>query len=96
MNIDITPFLEALIALIGALAAGVFLPWLRAKLGNERMARLETAYNIAVYAAEELYRSGHGAEKLKYACAYLEAHGFEVDMDRLRAAVNRMRDAKAA
>lgn len=96
MNIDITPIIEALIALIAALVAGRLLPWLRERLGAERMAQLEAAYNVAVYAAEEIYRAGHGEQKLEYACAYLEARGFEVDLDRLRATVNQMRDAKQA
>ena len=96
MSIDITPVIEALIALIAALVAGRLLPWLRERLGAERMAQLEAAYNVAVYAAEEIYRAGHGEQKLEYACAYLEARGFEVDLDRLRATVNQMRDAKQA
>lgn len=94
MSIDITPILEALIALIAALVAGRLLPWLRERLGAERMAQLEAAYNVAVYAAEEVYRAGHGEQKLEYARAYLQERGFEVDLDRLLAAVNRMRDAK--
>ena len=44
MNIDITPVIEALIALIAALVAGRLLPWLRERLGAERMAQLEAAY----------------------------------------------------
>ncbi len=54
MNIDITPVIEALIALIAALVAGRLLPWLRERLGAERMAQLEAAYNVAAYAAEDL------------------------------------------
>lgn len=93
MNIDITPVVEALLALVMALITGKMLPWLRERLDAERMERLEAACNVAVYAAEELYRAGHGDEKLSYAQEYLRGHGFEVDTARLLAAVKRMRDA---
>ena len=93
MSIDITPVLEALIALMAALVAGRLLPWLRERLTAQRMERLEAACNVAVYAAEELFRAGHGQEKLNYAQEYLKSRGFEVDTARLLAAVRRMREA---
>ena len=93
MSIDITPVLEALIALMAALVAGRLLPWLRERLTAQRMERLEAACNIAVYAAEELFRAGHGQEKLNYAQEYLKSRSFEVDTARLLAAVRRMREA---
>lgn len=93
MNIDITPVLEALIALAAALVAGRLLPWLRERLTAQRMERLEAACNVAVYAAEELFRAGHGQEKLNYAQEYLKSRGLEVDTARLLAAVRRMREA---
>lgn len=93
-NIDLTPMVNAAIALIGAIFVGKIVPYLKERMTASQYERLEAAVRVAVYAAEEVYKSGHGDEKLNYAKAYLKRHGYDVDVDQIKAAVKQMRDGE--
>ena len=86
-HIDLTPFLQALIGLLAALITHRLIPWLKARTDNERQAALSAAIRCAVFAAEQIYGAGQGAEKLKYAQSALREKGFDVDTDAIEAAV---------
>lgn len=92
--IDLTPMVNAAIALIGAIFVGKIVPYLKERMTASQYERLEAAVRVAVYAAEEVYKSGHGDEKLNYAKAYLKRHGYDVDVDQIKAAVKQMRDGE--
>lgn len=92
--IDLTPMVNAAIALIGAIFVGKIVPYLKERMTASQYERLEAAVRVAVYAAEEVYQSGHGDEKLNYAKAYLKRHGYDVDVDQIKAAVKQMRDGE--
>lgn len=87
MNIDLTPILQALIALIAALITYRLVPWIKARTTELQRDNLEAVIRIAVFAAEQLFGSGHGAEKLDYATQWLEEHGYTVDRAQIEAMV---------
>lgn len=86
--IDLTPLLQAVIALIAALISIYLIPWIKSRTNTEQRAQISAAVHIAVYAAEKLYGAGRGDEKLAYAIEYLKAHGFNLDPDTLKAEIN--------
>ncbi len=93
-GIDLTAVINAFLALIGALITRRLVPYLREKMTDAQYRRALAAVNVAVYAAEEIYKSGHGAEKLEYAQKYLSGKGYAVDLDEIKAAVKKMRIAE--
>lgn len=82
MTIDLTEIIIAIIALLMALAARYLIPYLEAKLGNERFENLKAVVVTAVKAAEMLYTEhGMGKEKKAYVMQYLNKKGYTVDLD---------------
>ncbi|MBR1689210.1 MAG: holin [Oscillibacter sp.] len=76
---DLTPIFEALTALAAAVLTAAVIPWVRARLGAERMAELLDWVRIGVAAAEQLYRGGNGSEKKQYVLRFLEERGYAAD-----------------
>ena len=87
MTIDLTPIFQAVIALLAALVTSRLIPWIKKRTTEQQLKNITAAARIAVYAAEQLYGSGQGEEKLNYALERLKAMGFHADGDVLRAAV---------
>ena len=96
MSIDLTAIINAAIAVIGAILTYKVVPYLKDRMSDAQFQRTEAMINVAVYAAEEIYRSGHGDEKLRYVQEYLKDKGFNVDVAQIKAAVKRMRDGEGA
>lgn len=86
--IDLTPLVQAIIALAATAVTVFLIPWLRNRYGNETLEKVRSWVQIAVYAAEKLYGAGHGDEKLAYAEDFLAQHKIKLDTDTLRAMVN--------
>lgn len=85
---DITNILEAVITLAVALVTGLVIPLLRQKLGAEKLNKVATYVQIAVEAAEQIFReSGKGAEKKAYVIQWLSDHNITVDSDKLDAMI---------
>ena len=68
MNIDLTPIFQAIIALLAALVTYKLVPWIKARTTESQQALLSATVRTLVYAAEQLYGAGKGAEKLDYNC----------------------------
>lgn len=63
-------------------AAVVFaLPWLKERIGAEKLKNLWKLVCIAVQAAEQLFGSGNGDKKKEYALAYLDDIGVTAKTD---------------
>lgn len=88
MNIDLTPFFQALIGLFAALVTVYLIPWLKSRTTSEQQAQIEAAVHIAVYAAEKIYGAGHGASKYNWAVEWLKEHGFDLDTETLKGQIN--------
>lgn len=86
-NIDLTPILQALLALIAALITYRVVPWIKARTTEMQRENLEAVIRIAVFAAEQLFGSGYGAEKLDYATQWLKDRGYTVDRTQIEAVV---------
>ena len=78
---DITPIINAAIALLAAIVTAFVVPWLKKKISAEDMDAFLAWVEIAVAAAEQLYKDADGEVKKKYVLAYLESKGFEVDSE---------------
>ena len=89
MKIDLTALLQAVIMLLSALITYRLIPWLKSKTSEQQFANLEAAARVAVYAAEQLYHSGHNDSKIKYAMDQLRSAGFDFDETTLRAAAEK-------
>lgn len=85
---DITNILEAVIALAVAIITGLVIPLLRQKLGAEKLNKVATYVQIAVEAAEQMFReSGKGAEKKAFVIDWLAEHNIVIDDDKLDAMI---------
>lgn len=87
MTVDLTPILQALIALIAALVTTKVIPWIKARTTEQQQANLQALVKVLVYAAEQLYGAGKGEEKLTYVKEELRGRGYDVDLPVIEATV---------
>ena len=87
MNIDLTPVFNAIIALLAAIVTHKVIPWIKAKTNNEQQKLIKATIKTLVFAAEQIYGSGFGANKFQYVVEELEARGFTADRAEIEAAV---------
>lgn len=85
--IDITPVINALIALLAAVATAYLVPWLKSKTTAQEREDLLVWVDIAVAAAQQLFHKLDGSERLEYALSMLEEKGFDVNDAVVRDAV---------
>ena len=82
--IDITPILNGIIAIIGAIISLFLVPLLKEKLSEAKLNRVKKIIEAAVKAAEVLFPAldgeKMGAEKLEYVHNYLSDRGITFDM----------------
>lgn len=78
------------LSIVSVLVTGVLVPLLKQKYGREKVLSVMEAVNIAVKAAEEIYKeSGQGDLKKEYVLMRLNEQGFKVtekDLDDMRKA----------
>lgn len=89
-KIDLTGLINAVIALLGVLITYRLAPWLKARTTSEQQQILAAGIRTAVYAAEQLYRTGVISDRLDYALEWLGSHGYSVDRAQVEAAVREM------
>ena len=87
MSIDLTPILQAIIALLASLVTLKLIPWIQARTTAQQQQMLRASVAVAVYAAEQIYGAAAGKEKLMYVKSQLAKKGFDVDIDEIEAAV---------
>ena len=87
MNVNLTPFFQALIGLLAALITYRLIPWVKSQMYESQQRILDAAIVTAVFAAEQIFGAGHGSEKMDYALQYLRDKGFDVDSREIEAAV---------
>lgn len=80
--VNITPIINAVIALIAALVSAFLIPWLKNKVAADKLTQYKEWVTIAVKAAEQIYTgTGRGEEKKKYVVEFLQAKGFSIDFN---------------
>lgn len=95
MKVDITQIVLGVLTLLVGLAEAFLIPWLKTKLGNEKLAKIVDTIDIFVAAAEQIAnREGYdGAWKKQHVVELLEKNGYTVDEtidDYIEAAVIRL------
>jgi hypothetical protein len=73
MNIDLTPLLQAVIALLAAIITAKLIPWIKAHTNQQQQILMKATVDILVSAAEQLFGAGKGPEKLAYVSRTREA-----------------------
>lgn len=86
-NINLTPIIQAFIALLAALITYRLIPWIKERTTEAQQGNLRAAVKVLVFAAEQLYGAGNGKEKLRYVRDRLQEQGFDVDVNEIEAAV---------
>ena len=94
--VDLTPLLQAVLSLAVSLITAFLIPWIRAKYSYEQRQRIVAAYQTVVYAAEQMFGSGMGEQKLEWAVRELEGKGIIVDRAAIEAEVRKMQSLGAA
>ncbi|MDD3175799.1 MAG: phage holin, LLH family [Candidatus Nanoarchaeia archaeon] len=86
--INITPIVNAVIAIIAAVATAFLVPWIRSKTTEQQRKEIGAWVKIAVAAAEQLYLgAGRGSEKKEYVLQFLANNGIAVDVDTIEAMI---------
>ena len=88
--IDLTGIIQAVLALIAALVTYKLIPWLKAKTNESQYVLFTATAKTLVYAAEQLYGAGKGAEKLAWVEQELINRGFTIDTAAIEAMVKEM------
>lgn len=86
-TIDLTPVLQLVIMLISAIITAFVIPWIKSKANAQQWEALVNVTRTAVFAAEQVYGSGWGKQKLEYAEEYIKKKGYTVDVDLIEATV---------
>lgn len=94
--IDLTPIFDVLIRLVALLCTTFLIPYVRVKLGTEKLTQVKKWAAIGVKAAEMIYTdSGMGDVKKQYVRKFLESKGYKLDMDTIDALIEAtVRDMK--
>lgn len=84
---NLTPVIEAFIALVAALISAFVIPWIKRNTTAQDRDDFLRWVEIAVAAAEQLFAATQGKEKKKYVIAFLEEKGFVCSESELNAAI---------
>ena len=85
---DLTPIVNAVIALIAAIVTTFLIPWIKSKIDAAKLAQIVEWVGIAVRAAEQIYNeSGMGEKKKQYVLNFLADKGFTLDPDSINAMI---------
>lgn len=86
--VDITPIVNAVIALIAAIISAFLIPWIKANTTEQQRQTMLELIKIAVAAAEQIYQGeGRGEEKKQYVLNFLSSKGIAVDDEAINAAI---------
>ncbi len=82
MMTNITPVVEAVLALLAAVVSCFLVPYIKSKYGAQKLAEIQKWVRIAVEAAEQIFKeSGLGEQKKAYVLEFLSSKGFTLDAD---------------
>lgn len=85
---DITPIVAIIIALIFAVITIIIAPWIKSRTTSEQLTQIMSWVNIAVLAAEQLFKGiGRGEEKKQYVIDFLKSKGYYIDAEKIEAMI---------
>lgn len=76
---DLTPIINAAIALLAAVVTAFVIPWIKRNTTQKDREEMLKWVEIAVAAAQQLYHQLDGAERKEYVRNYLNAKGYDVN-----------------
>ena len=86
--INLTHIISAAILVVAAIVCSVVVPYIRRKIGDERFKELTKWTQIAVQAAEMIYKGvGLGEQKKAYVLQFLADHGYTIDTEEINAVI---------
>lgn len=85
--IDLTPIINAAIALIAAALAAFVIPWLRRNTDQKDRETLLQWVDVAVAAAQQLYHTLSGPARKAYVIDFLREKGYDVDTPEVDSAI---------
>ena len=84
----LTDIVAAVIGVVFMVVAYRFMPWLKANTSDDEYSRIIMWANIAVKAAEMIFReSGMGEQKKEWVVNFLYNRGFTIDLEEIEAIV---------
>lgn len=89
--VDLTPILQAIVAVAASLITYRLLPWIKARTTETQRETMAAWIRTLVYAAEQLYKTGQIKDKLDYVEESLSDRGYKVDRDAIEAAVRELK-----
>ena len=85
---DITQIVAIIIALIFAVITIIIAPWIKSRTTSEQLTQIMSWVNIAVLAAEQLFKGiGRGEEKKQYVIDFLKSKGYYIDAEKIEAMI---------
>ena len=96
VTIDLTGIAQAVIALLAALITTKLIPWIKARTTAQQQSLLDAVVDTLVFAAEQIYGSGTGKEKLEYVQSQLTARGYTIDLNAIEATVKRLNQTQTS
>lgn len=85
---DITPIIQAVIALVFIVIGVIAIPWIKSRTTSDQLKEIMSWVNIAVLAAEQIYKGiGRGEEKKQYVLDFLKAKGYYIDAEKIEAMI---------
>lgn len=85
--IDLTPIMNAIIAVLAAVVVSYVVPWIKSKKTAEETKDLMAWAKIAVSAAQQMFYQLDGEERLEHALNVMREAGFDVDTIEVRNAI---------
>ena len=87
-TIDITPVVNAVIALTATVVSVFLIPWIKSKTTVQQRSELVAWAKIGVAAAEQIYvGQGRGDEKKQYVLEFLKSKGFDLNEESVNNAI---------
>ena len=87
-TIDITPVVNAVIALTATVVSVFLIPWIQSKTTAQQRSELVAWAKIGVAAAEQIYvGQGRGDEKKQYVLEFLKSKGFDLNEESVNNAI---------
>lgn len=82
MMIDITEVIKYAILLVFAVCTTFVIPYIKAKIGDEKFTELQKWVKVGVQAAEMIFKeSGMGTVKKEYVIEFLKQKGYTLDTE---------------
>ncbi len=88
--IDLTPMINALIALLGVVVVYYAVPWLKGRVSSQQRYEVQEWVRIGCMAAEQLYNTGMISDRKAYVLDYLAGKNLKIDLTEIEKMIEAM------